>query len=89
MSAIGGGNDEQRCTVGGGTGGASKLRLLKMCNNPIGDGALDALQMLIRCRPSPLEELHMQYSWLSQDACRAVRRAYYEPGGFRRLLVLL
>ena len=43
---------------GGVTGGPSSngpmsLRLLKLCSNPIGDGALDALLALVRCNSRP------------------------------------
>eukprot|EP00966_Prymnesium_polylepis_P297801 6880756-Prymnesium_polylepis.1 len=63
---------------------------MKLCDNPVGDRALDALLALVR-RPScgsALEELHLQGSALSADACRAVRRTY-EPDGLRRLMIFL
>ena len=41
----------------------------------------------VRCT-SHLDELHLQGSALSHEACRAVRRTY-EPDGLRRLMVFL
>ena len=67
--------------------GAASLRELHLRDNPIGDGALEALLRLVR-HPMPLEMLQIQGTELSQGACRAVRCAY-EPNGMRRLMVML
>ena len=71
--------------------GLSALRLLRLCSNPLGDGTLGALLALVRQQPTcGLQELHLQDSALSHDACRAIRRAYDdEAGGLRRLMIFL
>ena len=76
-----------RAAPAGRAAGTASLRELHLRDNPIGDGALDALLRLVR-HPMPLEMLQMQGSKLSQSACHSVRFAY-EPNGMRRLTVML
>ena len=66
----------------------SSLRLLKLCDNPVGNGALDALLALVRGYPAALEELQLCGSALSHDAITCVRRAY-QPDGRRSTTVSL